>query len=227
MKHILQIPGSRVTMDTDVENSITVHINGTATKLNQCNDVLYFHDPSVNISNNGNNKNKTSIISYSSDHYSLLTTVHKNKLFYNKKEIRLADEAMQLVQCLDYPSITNFKEYINRNLLSKNKITAMDINRAIKIYGTPSGKKVAPPQSSTRGIKVDLTPTITNKLKHIQLLVDIFYANGLTFIHTKAKNQGVHRHLNYITINHLKNTKSQSIIIFLKKSVETSTHERF
>jgi len=97
----------------------------------------------------------------------------------------------------------------------------MDIDRAIKIYGVPEpllrGKKVAPAQSSARGIQVDLPPTITNELKRIQLFVDIFYVNGLAFLHTKAKNQGVHRHLNYITINHLKNKKSQTIIMFLKK----------
>ena len=150
-----------------------------------------------------------------------MNTVSKNKSFYNKKEIKLADEAMQLLQCLGYPSIPNFKEYVNRNLLSNNKITAMDIDRAIKIYGIPEpllrGKKVAPTQLSVRGIQVDLSPTITNKLKHIQLFVDIFYVNTLAFLHKKAKNQEGHRHLNYVTINHLKNKKSQTIIMFLKK----------
>ena len=159
-------------------------------KFNPYKDGLYFHDPSANDSGNVNDKNKASVLSYSSGHCSLLNTVSKNKSFYNKKEIKLADEAMQLLQCLGYPSIPNFKEYVNRNLLSNNKITAMDIDRAIKIYGIPEpllrGKKVAPTQSSVRGIQVDLSPTITNKLKHIQLFVDIFYVNTLAFLHTKA-----------------------------------------
>ena len=33
LKHILCIPGARVTMDTDIENSISVHINRKMTKF--------------------------------------------------------------------------------------------------------------------------------------------------------------------------------------------------
>ena len=70
LKHILQIPGSRVTMDTGVEDSITVHVNGTVTKFNPCKDGLYFHDPSPNDSGNVNDKNKASVTSYSNSHCS-------------------------------------------------------------------------------------------------------------------------------------------------------------
>ena len=103
LKHILQIPGSRVTMDTNMEDSITVHVNGTAAKFNPCKDGLYFHDPYANDSSDGNNKNKALVISHPSGHCSLLDSVSKNKSFYNKKETKLVDEAMQLLQCLGHP----------------------------------------------------------------------------------------------------------------------------
>ena len=214
-------------MDTDIENSISVHVNGSTTKFYQCQDGLYFHNPSnmqVNNNNSHTNKNKSPIISYpvgANNHLSFLNTVHKNKQIYNKKEIKMADEALNLLQCLGYPSITNFKEYLNRNLLSNSHITAVDVDRAVQIYGVPApllkGKKVAPTQTSARGYQTELHPMITGNLTNLQLFIDIFYVNGLAFLNTKTQNQNARRHLNYITINHLKNKKAATIIIHLKR----------
>ena len=90
-------------MDTDIENSMSIHINGTTTKFYSCNDGLYFHDPNKvqdNINSSNANKNKTTVISYSANidnHLSLLNTVHKNKSVYNKKEIKSANESLNLL----------------------------------------------------------------------------------------------------------------------------------
>ena len=91
----------------------------------------------------------------------------------------------------------------------------------MQIYGIPEpllkGKKVAPSQTRVRGIQTELPPIITGNLTTLQLFVDIFYVNGLEFLHTKTKNQDTQRNLNYITINHLKNKKANTIIIYLKR----------
>ena len=63
---------------------------------------------------------------------------------------------------------------------------------------------MAPTQTSARGYQTELHPMITGNLTNLQLFIDIFYVNGLSFLHTKTKNQNAQRHLNYITINHLK-----------------------
>ena len=74
----------------------------------------------------------------------------------------MAAEALNLLQCLGYPSIVNFKEYLNRNLLSNSHITAVDVDRAFQIYGVPApllkGKKWLLPKPVLVVIKQSYIP---------------------------------------------------------------------
>ena len=105
---------------------------------------------------------------------------------------------------------------LNRYLVSNSHITVVDVDRDIKLYGVSEpllqGIKVA-----VRGYQTELHPMITANLTNLQLFIDILYDNGLTFLHTKTKDENVQLHLNYIKINHLKIRRSLPSSYILKE----------
>ena len=92
LSDIANLEGARLTMDTEVERAIRLHLNSQIFIFRECADGLYYWDSS--------DKPKHSVSNYPS----FAQTVRYNKLFYSKREIQGADYAMALQSALGWPS---------------------------------------------------------------------------------------------------------------------------
>ena len=209
LKHVADIPGVYITMDTRKEKSMTVHLpNGKEIKFMEYTDGLYYYDTSKS-------KEKVNVYpSPTNQNFSFLSTVRQNKSIFNKKQVRAADMARDFQQCIGWPSDKAFKRYIGENLVNNSRISTDDVDRAFRIYGKAEpllrGKMVAPSQQQNNSLQVPLHKLLTERQKNIQLFIDIFFVNGIAFVHTKSKP------LNFITIRKINNRKKGSILKVLR-----------
>ena len=210
-KKVSEIPGVRITVDTAVENAILVHMkNGTTHKFHECHDGLYFMDMEKYNSNYNN-----SVVTAYPKNISLLSTVAQNKSMYTKEQISRAEAAVNLQELIGWPGIEFFKKLVSKNLILNCKINIDDIERSIKIYGTPEpllqGKMTAPTQAIHNAQTTNVPAEFMDIHKHVHLYVDICYINKLAFLVTRSGN------INFITMNHLKNKTKEIICKMLLK----------
>ena len=178
LSDIANLEGARLTMDTEIERAIKLHLNSQVFTFHECADGLYYW--------NSNRKHKHPVSNYPS----FAQTVRHNKLFYSKREIQGADYARALQSALGWPSTSTFLRIINQNLINNSKVTADDILRAEHIYGTAApllqGKMVC---TTPRSVKIASKPIPTPILQQhptIQLYLDFFFVNNIPFLHTKS-----------------------------------------
>ena len=220
-KHVASIPGVRITADTEIEKSLVVHLpNEKKMIFKECDEGLYYFDTANFI-----NKNGVKDYFYSKPNFhskvSLLTTVSSNKAKYNTKEIKAANDARKLQQCMGWPSDQSFKNYIENNLILNSKVTGNDVNRATEIYGTAEpllrGKMVSPSQRRNKTAQIPLPHNLSTEQSRLRLYIDLIYVNGNVFLHTKAKD--VNDDLNFVTIDYLKSRTKSSLTKALSKIV--------
>ena len=102
--------------------------------------------------------------------------------------MNVEEKARTLQRCLGWPSDEALKNYLNNNMVMNSKVTSANVDRANFIFGKVEpllqGKKNAP-----QAIKHDMQqlrlPTGIDW--RIKLYINIFYVNGNTFFHAKAK----------------------------------------
>ena len=108
----------------------------------KCNKSLYYYDT------NSNNHSKTKVNNYGVNQ---LNTVANNKLFFTKRQIKNAETARHLQQCIGWPSSDAFKTRLSKNMINNSKVGMDDIQRGLKIYGYSepilSGKMTASSQT--------------------------------------------------------------------------------
>ena len=131
----------------------------------------------------------------------LLTTVEDQKKLYIKRQIKEADQAKDLLTKLWFPTVANFKWYIQNNWIKDNPVTLDYIAVMEDIYGTNiddlKGKTVHRP---TAHPKVTFTPVpeeLINIHWDVVLSINIMYVNGLTFLTT------ILNHIKYRTVHYL------------------------
>ena len=207
LSDVANIPGARLTMDTQIERAILLHINDAVYKFLECKDGLYYYDTSSD-----KNNITTSLAHYndfSLSHSCFLQRVDENKSFYTRRQIEGADTARKLQASIGYPSTTFFKHLVQHNHLRNCGITADDISRAERIYGPPppllQGKST---RTTPKAINIHHTPLplqIQERHKEVSLHIDFFYVNGHPFLHTKSEK------LNFLTVQSGKTRNTQSI----------------
>ena len=114
LSDIANLEGAWLTMDTNVERAINLHIGGNTLQFKECSDGLYYYDTKSPLSN-PNPSNTMAITNYSPS--SFVQTVYENKLLYNKHDVQGADRARMLQQQLGRPSDAAFARIINDNLI--------------------------------------------------------------------------------------------------------------
>ena len=102
---VANIPGCRLTMDTEVEKAIVINMeNGNELKFVECANGLYYYDTT-----NFNNKNTINHYSNFDNYNFFINSVVNNKKSYNKKDIAKANEARRMHHLLCWPSTQQFK----------------------------------------------------------------------------------------------------------------------
>jgi len=131
---VANIPGCRLTMDTEVEKAIIINMeNGNELKFVECANGLYYYDTT-----NFNNKNTINHYTNFDNYNFFINSVVNNKKSYNKKDIAKANEARRMHHLLCWPSTQQFKYYVRNNMLKNYSIDIDDINRAELIYAPPA-----------------------------------------------------------------------------------------
>jgi len=147
---------------------------------------LYVYDVSNNFVHNTNKLSQV-------NRYTFVNTVDENLAHFSKKEIEKANLARALYIKIGRPSRTSFIHILNNNLIRECPITADDVNRAEYIYGpdvgTMKGKTVRKrPSAVPTKTLIPLPISISTWHKEITLCADIFFLNGIPFLHTISKD---------------------------------------
>ena len=80
-------------------------------------------------------KSKSPVNQYSSSH---VQTVASNKALYTAQEIEGADKALDLQQYIGWPGTSTYIKYIKNNLIKNCPVSVADVQRSLKLYGTPT-----------------------------------------------------------------------------------------
>jgi hypothetical protein len=208
LSDVANLPGARVTMDTDIDRAIILHFNGKTLRFHECADGLYFFD-TKSLDRQRNSKNL--LTQYSTNKASFIQSVKSNKEFFTKREIDKAQQARNLQSKIGWPSNSGFKTIIRNNLLINSGITVDDVNRAELIFGIPTpllkGKMTRSNPISNQAIKrVPLPLPIQQEHSHLDLFADFFFVNKIPFLHTKSGN------INFLTADNTKSRGTKSII---------------
>ena len=179
----------RITIDTDVENTVNVHL--------KCGKVLKFEEVESGLyllrSNNESNKKVSA--------YSYLTLVKANKSQFTTREVKRADAARSFRKYLGYPGYKRFFRLLEVNHFRNCPLTVDDAKRALHIYGpgieSIKGKRVRKrPQKIEDRVMIYIPDTIKELHPYVQLSVGYFFVQGVAFLHS------ISRGYTYRTVEH-------------------------
>lgn len=118
--------------------------------------------------------------------------MNSNKEFFTHEEMPLADKDRSIQRAIGWPGDPSYKHYITGNLVRNSPITGDDAKRAEVIYGPQlpilQGKMIRPtPPIPQLHPRVALPAPIKLNHKWIDMAIDFFLINGVTFLHTKSR----------------------------------------
>ena len=169
-------------MDTGVENAMCVHLpNGIVMKFLEFESGLYYHDGSHNLEQVVNP-------------YSFLQSVSDPRTLYHRRELVGADWARDLYIKLGRPSQRRFEHILRQRLINNCPVTVEDAQRARHIYGPDiavlkgkTTRKKLQHQPDQVHQTHPLAQQIKDKHQNLTLSMDIFYIQGLPFLHTISR----------------------------------------
>jgi len=120
----------RVTMDTDVEDVLLVHVCSDSTlRFVRCGHGLNYFDAANPIPHIVPSKVNTDVTAYS-----FLSTVASNKEYFTRQEITAADSVRILQARLGWPSEQTLKRILDNNLILDCPYTSRHVNIATAVY---------------------------------------------------------------------------------------------
>ena len=170
----------RVTMDSDVEDAIFVHIGDNETlKFTRCGNGLYYYDT--------NSKTKQTVAPYI-----LFSTVAANKQYYTSREIQGADEARILQSRIGWPSDSDYKNIIMTNQVTDCSTTPDNIVTGNAIYGPMvpilQGKMVRKKNQHKAQIeRVAIPSPILKSHPSDSVSADFFFVEGKPYLLMKSR----------------------------------------
>jgi hypothetical protein len=185
----------RVTMDSFDGPTINVHrLDSSIMQFHEHASGLYVY-------------NTNSVTNNNIYDYTMLSTVADQKKLFTQREIHAADAARALYHQLGRPDEVEFESILRNNLIRNCPVTPADAKRALTIYGPDiaalKGKTTrcdASPRVPTFEA-VPLPPPILEHHMDVTLCVDLFFVQGLVFLHTISRKIGF-RTVSYITDRH-------------------------
>ena len=203
----------RVTMDSEEENALVIHISDNINmKFTRNEDDLYVCDAS-----------KADMPALKRT-LCFLTTVDQNKAFFKAREVCKADQAVELNRKLNHMAKDTFIRIIKDGWLRDCPVTVGDVRRSHAIYGPliPPMKGRARYQESPR-VKdrdiVQIPKEVFECLKHVTLCVDFHYVNGMIVFHS------ISRQINYRTVA-FPNSRSKGSMLKHIREVQRKYHSR-
>ena len=182
----------RVSMDTDVDSTINVHLPaGRIMRFQEFKTGLYYFDAASFFKHNHSNSTVNPYPPIA--HHTFVETVAANKTLFTPREISNADRARRLYRHLGRPSEAQFQQILKQNFLHDCPVTPDDAKRALVIYGpdiaTLKGKTTHQTQPHVPTYtRVTIPAPILSHHKHVTLCVDFMFINGNPFLHTISRD---------------------------------------
>ena len=183
----------RVTMDTQDEVSMRIHLEGNKVmKFKEHTNGLFYHDVRSGLEDEVESK----MISTSDEitNYSLLQTVESNKLMFTRRQVQSADGARKLHIRLGRPAKKIFEHIIAKGLINNCPYTLDDVKRIEIVYGkdlvTLKGHMTKKKGAVLLHIQpIGLPEYILKYHMNVCISVDVLYIQGYPFIHTYCRQQ--------------------------------------
>lgn len=128
VKDVLNIPGARITFDSNAGRVMKVNVNKKVFKFEQFANGL---NGMVEGEKNNDAKNEV-------ENYSMIQIVKQNNELFNKKVISKPDESLNIQEYIGWPGTEIFKSYINDSHINNCPVTSDDVRRARAINGEPT-----------------------------------------------------------------------------------------
>ena len=175
----------RVTMDSDVEDALIVHLSQQhRIKFKKDPRGLYYLDTT---------KLDLSKLTRA---FNFLSTVKENKKMYGIRDIRKADEANALNRKVNHQAKDKYLRIIKDNWIRNVPFTVGDVRRSHDIYGPP----IPPIKGRTRYQEaqrisdahdiIQIPKQMYDNLKHVTLCVDFYFVNGVEVFHSISRKIG-------------------------------------
>ena len=201
LKAVAKMNGFHIEMNTKIEPTIVVVKDGKWLCFKHNNAGLY-HCTFQELTKFYEELQK------SNESVMLLSSGNKKKN-YSDEEIIRADRVRELQKCMMGPSRKAMKELLNNESQNNSGLSSKDLDRAIEIYGEAleilAGKMTAPTMKKNDSQQILLEDINMPCSLYMKLYVDVFHANGISFLHTKSKDA------NFISIQKLPNRKGREI----------------
>ncbi|CAJ1936101.1 unnamed protein product [Cylindrotheca closterium] len=178
----------RVTMDSDIDNALLVHVSAGYIMRFVCIDM---------------SKLKKA--------FCFVNTVAMNKRLFKQRDIRKADEAITLNRRINHVAKDKFARIVKNNWIRNCPVTINDVERSHVIYAPP-----VPPikgrtryQSSSRVPDTEVIPIpkgLYMDLKNVTVCADFYYVDTVAVFHT------ISRKLDYRTVSFPLSRSKTSIV---------------
>ena len=217
LKAISEIEGYRVSIDTSEDPSIRLHHGNETLRFPHSNNGLYYctaEEMNSFSSKVRSTEPTSSEPSKTHRHVSFLQT-------HTKADVDKVTQVRELQQQMMWPSDNAMKYYLKHDLIKGTSLSPKDVNKANLILGKPlvsiRGKTTAPAMIKNKSQQIMLRDIPELEERMVKLYVDIFYVNGIPFLHIKSKA------VNYITIQKLDKRTSAEIPKRLKNVISKYT----
>ena len=184
-----------MTYDSATDDTFVVHKRDHKIHFVASNNGLYYHDC--------NNRQ-----------ISLINLVEENMEGYSQQQIERAKKVKDVYVMIGYPTITDFKATLQKNMLMNCPYTVEDIDNATNIFGPDihvlKGKTTRKQPISVRMDYVAVPHKIKTLHHNITLAIDIFFVNNLPFFIT------VSRHIKFGTVQYMERRNADAIKYALK-----------
>ena len=120
--------------------------------------------------------------------YCCISTVSDNEKQYHRREVEAANAAGKWYRILARPSAKKFNDLLSKNYFHNCPVQATDMRRYLDIYGpdvaTLRGKTKKIQNKAISQVRITLPPHILTNHAKVSLGIDLFFVNGIGFLHT-------------------------------------------
>lgn len=175
----------RITCDTEIDASMTVHASNGPIVFKEFQKGLYYYDTS----STSNPHNDKSSLAYS---FFLDATVEEREQQFTKRQLDDARTAIRFYHRIGHPGLQQYVKLLNMSYFRNCPITSADASRAQYIYGPDifalKAKTVRAPTAHIPTQIPYVPEALLSLHRNVHLCVDIVQIEGLYFLITISRN---------------------------------------
>src|SRR6056297_3221525 len=125
------------------------------------------------------------------DPVQLVETVRENKMGFTDRQLKLAKVVRNMVHSVGFPTYEDLKKIVRLNTIQNCPVTAEHVAVAEKVYGkdiaSVKGKATRRKPPTVTIDTVDIPPELKLNQQLVDLCIDAFFVNRITFLGSISK----------------------------------------